>query len=42
MYNSSLFGYDAEGKDAEWPYLIDEFVEEQMENLKTGMKEGTK
>ncbi len=42
MYNSSLFGYDAEGKDAAWPYLIDEFVEEQMENLKTGMKEGTK
>jgi len=38
MYKSSLFGYDAEGKDAAWPYLIDEFVEEQMEKLKEGMK----
>ena len=37
-YNSSLFGYDAEGKDAAWPVLIDEFVEEQLEKLKEGMK----
>ena len=37
-YNSSLFGYDAEGKDAAWLVLIDEFVEEQLEKLKEGMK----